>query len=274
MPRHTSLALAAAAALGLLTACADAPTTPAPATPAPAPQLQQIASVNHAPILGVDWDLVYHERIMPVGLIAYSYCVYAHDDDRDPLKFVWYPNFHVPRIPYVTYATPDADRAAESCLPFYDLDGWSGGAHADLPVYDGTVAVYDGRGGSATERFEFRVLNLSPKVDAHPVPPNVTTTISLARTGGTYYEIFRWADVPVDAPWTVVIDWGDGTSDTWTDTRMGKLVYRSHTYPHRAGVTYTGTIRVRDKDYDPASPWAESYWGGEGTATFTVTVTP
>ena len=50
----------------------------------------------------------------------------------------------------------------------------------------------------------------SDRMDAHPVPPNMTTRISLARTGGTYYELLRWTDPDSRAPWTVIIDWGDG----------------------------------------------------------------
>jgi hypothetical protein len=55
-----------------------------------------------------------------------------------------------------------------------------------------------------------------------------------------------FSDPDHDGPWTVTIDWGDGSRDTFTQPSEGSIG-RSHSYPVTLlGATYTLTVTVTD----------------------------
>ena len=114
-------------------------------------------------------------------------------------------------------------------------------------------------GGSTSESFS---------VDCPtPPPPNQPPSVT---AGGEQFVLVgalfslqgaSFSDPDHNGPWTVTIDWGDGTSDTFTATSEGSIS-RPHSYP----VTllphdYQLTVTVEDAD------------GARNSATKTVHVT-
>jgi hypothetical protein len=81
---------------------------------------------------------------------------------------------------------------------------------------------------------------------------------------------------PYTGPWTVTLDWGDGTQDdTFTVNSQGSLGSFSHTYAEESGPAnpfssgaYTITVGVSESD----NPFPFFFFGGAGAATFQATV--
>jgi hypothetical protein len=69
-----------------------------------------------------------------------------------------------------------------------------------------------------------------------------------------------FSDPDHDGPWTVTIDWGDGTSPTTFTTSSEGSISRSHSYGALVLTTYTLTVTVTDAH------------GASGSASKTVTV--
>jgi len=95
------------------------------------------------------------------------------------------------------------------------------------------------------------------------VPPTVTAPADRSADEGTAtsFSLGSFSDPGVnDGPWTVDVDWGDGSPHTsFSATTQGTLGNQFHTYADGPN-TYTVTVKVTDKD------------GGSGSATVTVTV--
>jgi PKD repeat protein len=73
------------------------------------------------------------------------------------------------------------------------------------------------------------------------------------------FSLGSFGDPGADSPWSVDVDWGDGSPHTtFSKTAAGSLGSQSHTYADNG--SYTVTVKVTDKD------------GGYGSATFKVTV--
>ncbi len=67
--------------------------------------------------------------------------------------------------------------------------------------------------------------------------------------GSTAFNLGSFSDPGLmDSPWTVDVDWGDGSSDTFNTATAGALGTRSHTYT--AVGPFTVTVKVTDKDGD------------------------
>ena len=97
------------------------------------------------------------------------------------------------------------------------------------------------------------VLNGPPVATA---PANQTASAGFAKSFSLGSFTDPWL---ADGPWTAVVDWGDGSSQTtFTRGSTGSLGTQGHTYT--ATGTFSVAVVVTDKD------------GGSGTATFQVTV--
>src|SRR5207247_2030687 len=91
--------------------------------------------------------------------------------------------------------------------------------------------------------------------------PVVTAPASQAATEGTSasFGLGSFGDLGAnDAPWSVVVDWGDVSAHTTFSAAQGSLGLKPHTYGDNGD--YTVTVTVTDKD------------GGTGSATFHVLV--
>ncbi|MFO0966752.1 MAG: PKD domain-containing protein, partial [Gemmataceae bacterium] len=101
-----------------------------------------------------------------------------------------------------------------------------------------TVTATDG--GASTTSKTVTVTNLAPLVTAPPhqrAGQGVATTLSLG----------SFADPGPDSPWSVDVNWGDGSSHTtFTTTTTGALGSRTHTFA--ANGNFTVTVTVTDKD--------------------------
>lgn len=98
-----------------------------------------------------------------------------------------------------------------------------------------------------------------PTVDASPLRVAVTTTYLGARRG-FYTQYYKIAAPGGAGPWSVRVDWGDGTARNETRTRAGVIDAAIHNY------TRTGTFTVRVTVVDAR--------GRSGSDTRTLTVRP
>src|SRR5207245_1239754 len=125
--------------------------------------------------------------------------------------------------------------------------------YADGPhTYTVTVTVTDKDTGSSSASFTSMVIN---------VPPTVTGAADQTANEGasTSFTLGSFSDPGADSPWSVDVNWGDGSSHTtFNKTSTGSLGSQSHTYADNG--SYTVTVTVTDKD------------GGSGSATFTINV--
>jgi uncharacterized repeat protein (TIGR01451 family) len=132
--------------------------------------------------------------------------------------------------------------------------GTASGSHtySAAGVYTVTLTLTDDDTGAATATFLARV-NGAPAVTsaaAQTVPEGTSASVALG----------AFTDDPGDAPWTVTVDWGDGTpATTRTVQSAGTLAPETHTFVEGPA---TPIVRVRVTDR----------WGLAGEATFTVTV--
>ncbi len=98
-------------------------------------------------------------------------------------------------------------------------------------------------------------------VQVNNVPPVVVAPGGQGADEGQLkaFDLGSFSDPGADAPWTVLVDWGDGTQAvTFTMSVSGSLGMLNHIYADNG--TYTVTVTVTDKD------------GAPGSASFRVTV--
>jgi PKD repeat protein len=131
--------------------------------------------------------------------------------------------------------------------------------YVDSGTYTVTITVEEENGagpGSDTATFQVTVANVAPTV----AKPTFEPTLVGCR-GSTTLKNISFSDPGVqDYPWTVDIDWGDGSPHTvYVTATQGAQPNQSHTYL-TAG-TFTATVSVTDKD------------GGTGSNTSTAAVT-
>jgi PKD repeat protein len=146
--------------------------------------------------------------------------------------------------------------STSSDLPDFSTQGSLGMAphtYADNGSFTVKVKVTDKDGGSGESTFTVNVLNAPPFVSA---PADQTAD----EGSSTSFSLGSFTDSGVDDdPWSVAVNWGDGSSDTYSRGTQGAIGAESHTFddgPH----VYTVTVTVTDKD------------GGSGQAQFHVTV--
>ncbi len=131
--------------------------------------------------------------------------------------------------------------------------------YADDGTYTVTVTVRETGGPGAPQgaaSFDIVVANLAPAVTA---AADQTADEGTAAS----FDLGSFTDPGDDDPWTVIVAWGDGNTDTFADseTTDGDIIDRSHTYADDG--TYTVTVTVRETG-GPGAP--------QGAASFDIVV--
>src|SRR3989442_3035913 len=116
----------------------------------------------------------------------------------------------------------------------------------------------DKDGGTDSKTFKVAVNNVAPTVTA---PANQSAN----EGASTSFTLGSFSDPGVnDTPWTVDVDWGDGSSHSaFSAATQGAVGMKSHTYADNttpAATGYTVIVKVTDND------------GGTDSKTFKVTV--
>lgn len=134
-------------------------------------------------------------------------------------------------------------------------DGTWSWAHTPADEGSGTVTVTasDGEHTDAVDTFDWSADNVNPTVAA----PDFSTASVDCRNAITLTGI-SFSDPGVnDDPWTVSIDWGDGsTDDSYSTNDQGAQGTQTHTYDTPG--TYTATVTVTDEDGGEASNTSSS----------------
>jgi len=81
---------------------------------------------------------------------------------------------------------------------------------------------------------------------------SASSTISLASSGGRYYQTYRATQATAAGPYLELVDWGDGTTSRRTRSSVGVTTSQVHTYARR------GTYWVRVYVKDAQGRWAVS----------------
>jgi len=87
-----------------------------------------------------------------------------------------------------------------------------------------------------------------PKVNANLY--SASSTLSLASTGGRYYQTYKATQATASGPYLELVDWGDGKSSRRTRSSIGVTTSQVHTYSKRG--TYWVRVYVKD---------AQGRWG-------------
>src|SRR5206468_1355268 len=95
-------------------------------------------------------------------------------------------------------------------------------------------------------------------VEVQNVPPTVTAAANQSSDEGAAhsFDLGSFGDPGTsDAPWHVVVDWGDGHSSNFDTSSQGALGSLAHTYDDNTLGGYTVNVSVTDKDggYDSKS---------------------
>jgi hypothetical protein len=132
---------------------------------------------------------------------------------------------------------------------------WSFGT-TDGPTQSQTVTITASDGTlTDTTNFSLTVNNVTPVATA---PANQTATQGVSKS----FTLGSFTDPGADSPWTVTVNWGDGSANTtFTQTTTGTITAQTHTY----STTGNKTVSITVKDKDNATSAAVS---------FTVTVAP
>ncbi len=83
------------------------------------------------------------------------------------------------------------------------------------------------------------VNNVAPVITA---PSNQTADEGDNHT----FDLGSFTDPGTDTPWKVAIDWGDGSTDTFTEASPGPITDTAHTYADNG--LYTVTITVPEEN--------------------------
>jgi hypothetical protein len=142
-----------------------------------------------------------------------------------------------------------SDHGAASATSAGSLDAMSH-TYADAGSYQVTVTVTDKDGGFDIASFTVTVGTSDPSVIA---PSDQSAT----EGDSTSFELGSFSDPGADNPWTVDVNWGDGSGHTtFATSSTGLLAPQAHSYDDNG--SYTITVTVTDKD------------GGSGSAQFTI----
>src|SRR5207244_12228722 len=115
-----------------------------------------------------------------------------------------------------------------------------------------TGTVTDKDGGTGAAAATATVANVAPSV---PAAANQSSDEGENHS----FRLGSFSDPGAgDAPWHVVVDWGDGHSDSFNTSSQGSLGSLSHTYADNG--SYSVSVTVTDKD------------GATGSAGYQVTV--
>jgi hypothetical protein len=148
-----------------------------------------------------------------------------------------------PFAPAPTYAGAAGSTASTSC------------SFADNGTYTVRAAIIDKNDGYTVYTTDVVVNNAPPAVTA---PANQSSN----EGENKLFSLGSFSDSGPDSPWTVDVDWGDGSNTTFTQTATGVITAQSHTYADNApnNGPYTVKVKVTDKD------------GSSDTKSFTINV--
>src|SRR5207248_776081 len=97
-----------------------------------------------------------------------------------------------------------------------------------------TVTVADRLGASTPESFLVTVANLAPVLTA-------ASDQASSEGAPASFDLGSFTDAGVnDGPWSVDVNWNDGSHSTFTATTLGALGTVGHTYPDSG--SYTATV--------------------------------
>ena len=116
------------------------------------------------------------------------------------------------------------------------------------------VKVVDEDGGSDTDSEKVIIVAIA---NVDPIVTAPADQVADEATEGTF-DLGSFTDPGADAPWAVVVAWGDSSSANFAASAAGSLGTDTHTYADDG--VYTVTVTVTDKD------------GASDSATFTITV--
>jgi PKD repeat protein len=129
-------------------------------------------------------------------------------------------------------------------------------AYPDNGSFTVRLVVTDGEPVSVTAYTSATIANVTPVVTP---PPAQVAAAGMLAPQALDFALGSFTDPGADAPWTVVVNWGDSTPPTqFSVNAAGALPSQSHTYA--APGAYTITVTVTDKD------------NAAGSASFPVTV--
>jgi len=162
--------------------------------------------------------------------------VLSHSDNN---AFVWRPDLGTRELGGLCCAGELAPR------------GRAQQANGTLVVGEAPVPV---TGGAQMHAALWRVpaVNRSafPKVNANLY--TATSTLSLASSGGRYYQTYRATQATAAGPYLELVDWGDGATSRRTRSSVGGTWSQAHTY------TKKGTFWVRVYVEDAQGRWGVS----------------
>lgn len=147
------------------------------------------------------------------------------------------------------FADPDNDPlalTADNTVGTFTDNGdgtwvWSYATTDDVALATITVTADDGNGGSVSDSFSYSAANVAPSVTA-----SISASIN-CQTNATL--TFGFADPGVnDDDWTVDIDWGDGSTESYDTDAQGSQPDQAHLYTTPGA--YHPTVTVTDKDGD------------------------
>jgi len=117
--------------------------------------------------------------------------------------------------------------------------------YADNGVYPVMVTVTDKDAASGTATFSVDVANVTPTVTA---PANQTATEGTSKT----FSLGSFTDPGAEGTWTVTVDWGDGTTESFPVTKTttsATIPGKNHVYADDSGArTYPVTVSVLEAD--------------------------
>ena len=111
----------------------------------------------------------------------------------------------------------------------------------DNGTYVVSLTAKDKDNATTTAAATIQVTNVAPSFTTAPAAQGAPEGTA------TPFALGSFADPgSVDGPWTVVVNWGDGKTDTFTVAAAGSLGSLNHTYAQDG--SYTATVSVTDKD--------------------------
>jgi hypothetical protein len=161
---------------------------------------------------------------------SHTYGVVATDDDEDPLTYAW----------TVTSGNAAINGATDGSSVSVGFNDGPSNVELKVVVSDGTHAV--------TKTLSIVESNVAPSVAA----PSFSATAVDCRSSVDLTGISFSDPGLVDNPWTVNIDWGDGSTDANYDAAtQGAQSDQSHSFS--APGVYSADLDVTDKDGDTGS---------------------
>jgi hypothetical protein len=154
--------------------------------------------------------------------------VVTRPNDGNPVTTLWRPDFGRRLLPLP--AVPTGTSQAGWVVAMNELGQMAGNIARRV---DGAEVIY-------TVVWTPPPVNRAtyPRVDASPLRVAVTSTY-LGSRRGFYTQYYKIAAPGGAGPWSVRVDWGDGTARNETRTRAGVIEAAIHNY------TRTGTFTVR-----------------------------